>query len=602
MNKKNLIRILIAVLLTAAAFLLPEKYQIILFIAAYIAVGLDVVLTGIRNLFSGMVFDENLLMTISTVAAFCIGENIEAVAIMLFYQIGELFQQYAVHRSRNSVAELMNICPETVTVLHDGAPTTVDPESVEVGETFLVRPGERIALDGTVVEGEGNINTASISGESLPVTVTPGSSVISGSINLDTALQIRAEKTYENSTVSKILELVEDAAANKAPTERFITRFARYYTPAVVLLAVCIAVIPTLKLGGFSTWLYRAIIFLVVSCPCALVVSVPLAFFSGIGAACRRGILIKGSDYIEKLTKVNAAAFDKTGTLTEGKFEVRAMHSVALDEAELARVIAAAESLSSHPIAAAFSNIPFDPAEYAVTDYTEVGGKGIRLQINEKSYLVGKREWLQQQGVKIPEQSAEFTGVYAAREGEYLGCAELEDEIKPEATETMRRLRKLGIKPYMLTGDNEGAAASVARRLEISDYKSGMLPQDKAAYIKTLGQNAVTMFVGDGINDAPVLMCADVGVSMGSLGSDSAIEASDMVIMNDDLSRLPDAVALSKRIVRKVKQNIWFSLVVKVLVMILGAFGFVNAPVAVFADVGVMVIAVLNSLLLLRKS
>lgn len=597
MNKRNCIRIGLAVLLTAAAFLLPPQYRIILFLAAYLVVGLDVVFTGVKNLFSGMVLDENLLMTISTIAAFCIGENIEAVAIMLFYQVGELFQQYAVHRSRKSVAELMDICPETVTVLRDGETVTVSPESVQVGELFLVRPGERIALDGTVEDGEGSVNTASISGESLPVAVRPGSSVISGSINLDTALQVRAAKTYENSTVSKILELVEDAAANKAPTERFITRFARYYTPIVVLLAVLIAVVPTLIWGQFSNWLYRAIIFLVVSCPCALVVSVPMAFFGGIGAACRRGILIKGSDYIEKLTKVNAVAFDKTGTLTEGKFEVRGMHPVTGDAAELAATIAVAESLSSHPIAGAFADIPFDPAANTVTEYTEVGGMGIQLKINGVPCLVGKREWLEQQGVAIAVQGMGSTGVYAAKDGKYLGYAELEDQIKPEAADTMRRLHEMSIKTVMLTGDNESAAASVAGRLGISAYKSGMLPQDKAAYIQTLKQDAVTMFVGDGINDAPVLMCADVGVSMGSLGSDSAIEASDMVIMNDDLSRLPAAVTLAKRTVRKVKQNIWFSLLVKVLVMVLGAFGLVGAPAAVFADVGVMVLAVLNSLL-----
>lgn len=597
MNKRNCVRIGLAILFTAAAFLLPAQYRIFAFLLAYLIVGLDVVITGVKNLFSGLVLDENLLMTISTVAAFCIGENIEAVAIMLFYQVGELFQQYAVHRSRNSVAQLMDICPETVTVLRGDQTVTVSPEEVRVGELFLVRPGERIALDGTVESGEGSINTASISGESLPVAVRPGSSVISGSINLDAALQIRAEKTYENSTVSKILELVEDAAANKAPTERFITRFARYYTPIVVLLAVLIATVPTLIWGEFSVWLYRAIIFLVVSCPCALVVSVPMAFFGGIGAACRRGILIKGSDYIEKLTKVEAVAFDKTGTLTEGNFALRAMHPAPGCEAELAEIIAVAESLSAHPIAAAFAGIPFNASANTVTEYTEIGGMGIQLKINGAPCLVGKRAWLRQQGIIVPAAEHDATGVYAAKNGVFLGHAELEDQIKPEAADTMRRLHDLGIKTVMLTGDNENAAASVAGRLGISKYQSGMLPQDKAAYIQALKQNAVTMFVGDGINDAPTLMCADVGVSMGSLGSDSAIEASDMVIMNDDLSRLPASIALAKRTVRKVKQNIWFSLLVKGAVLVLGAFGLVGAPVAVFADVGVMVLAVFNSLL-----
>lgn len=597
MNKKNLIRIIIAIIFTALAFLLPDQYHLIFFLIAYLTVGADVVLTGIRNLFSGMILDENLLMTISTVAAFSIGENIEAVAIMLFYQVGELFQQYAVNRSRRSVAELMDICPETVTLLRDGEAVTLSPDEIAVGDIFIVKPGERIALDGIVESGTGSINTASISGESLPLEVKKGSAVISGSISLDSVLHIRATATYENSTVAKILELVEDAAANKAPTERFITRFARYYTPTVVILAILVAVIPTLIWGDFSRWLYRAIIFLVVSCPCALVVSVPMAFFGGIGAACRRGILVKGSDYIEKLTRIRAVAFDKTGTLTKGRFTVCDIQIKSGTRELLIETITAAEKLSNHPIAEAFTDIKFDPASVDVTDFFEIGGMGISLKINGEDCLVGKREWLKQQGISISDEYINATCVHAARSGVYLGYISLEDELKPEAADTIECLHRMGIKTIMLTGDNEGSAASVAVRLGITEYKSGMLPQDKADYIKALGEKYSTLFVGDGINDAPTLMCADVGVSMGSLGSDSAIEASDVVITNDNLSCIPSAIKLSKRTVRRVKQNIWLSLIIKGAVLILGAFGLVGAPAAVFADVGVMILAVLNALL-----
>lgn len=597
MNRKNCIRIALALVFTCVAFLLPVPYSTFAFVVAYLIVGLDVVLTGLRNLFSGMALDENFLMTLSTVAAFFVGETVEAVAIMLFFQVGELFQQYAVNRSRQSVAELMDLCPETVNLVRGEEILTVAPETVQVGEIFLVRPGERIALDGVVESGAGNLSTTFISGESLPVAVEPGSPVISGSISLDTALYIRAEKNYENSTVSKILELVEDAAANKAPTERFITRFARYYTPVVVLLAVLLAVVLTLLCGQFSRWLYRAIIFLVVSCPCALVVSVPLAFFGGIGAACRRGILLKGSDYIEKLTRVNTIAFDKTGTLTEGRFAISGIYPTDGAEEALLTTIAVAENLSKHPIAVAFHDIAFDAEANSVTDYWEIGGSGIALKINGEACLVGKLEWLEAQGIAIEEKSTKSTCVYAARNGHFLGYVELDDKIKPEAAETLRRLQEMGIQTVMLTGDNAAAAARVAEQLGITEYKSAMLPQDKAAFMQERNKKAVTMFVGDGINDAPTLMCADVGVSMGGLGSDSAIAASDMVLMKDDLSGLPEAIALAKRTLRKVKQNIWFSLVVKGAVLILGAIGLVGAPAAVFADVGVMVLAVLNALL-----
>lgn len=595
MNKKTLLRIAVALVLTVTAVFVPGRYSIILFAAAYLTVGADVVVTGVRNLFSGQALDENFLMTVSTVAAFCIGENIEAVAIMLFYQVGELFQKYAVDRSRRSVAELMDICPESVTVVKNGEMTECDPEDVEIGDIFVVKTGERIAVDGVVFDGNGLLDTSSVTGESLPVSVSVGDTAVSGSINIGDPIYIKAAARYENSTVAKVLELVENAASKKAKTERFITRFARVYTPCVVILALIIAVLPSVITGEISKWLYRAIIFLVVSCPCALVVSVPMAFFGGIGSACRKGVLIKGSDCLEKLAKVNMAAFDKTGTLTTGKFKISGVFSRGVDEDTLISLTAAAESLSNHPIAEAFLSVKYDKSKFIPENYSEVGGMGISVSFGKDKYFFGRKEWLEKNGITLDDKALS-TAVYAAVNGEYIGHIELIDELKPNAFETVQKLSESGIKTVMLTGDNQVQALRTAKNAGIEECHSGMLPQDKAEYIENSNSEYNTMFVGDGINDAPTLAVAYVGVSMGSLGSDSAVEISDAVIMNDDISKIPEVIAVSKRTVRKVKENIVFSLAVKGAVLLLGAFGLVGAPAAVFADVGVMVLAVLNAM------
>lgn len=596
MNRKTAVRILICVAEVAVTFLLPEKYRVFGFLAAAVTVGYDVVYKGIMRLIRGHTFDENLLMSISAIAAFCIKQYFEAVAILLFYQIGEMFQRYAVGRSRRSIADLMAIAPETVHLIKNGETVTAAPDAVEPGDLLLVKPGERVPVDGVVVEGTGSLNTASVTGESFPAPVSPGSGVISGSLNLNSALTVRATEKYENSTVAKILDLVENAASKKAPSERFISRFARYYTPAVVVLAVLLAVVPPLFNGNFRVWLSRAIVFLVVSCPCALVVSVPMAIFGGIGAGSRLGILFKGGDSVEKAAGVTVAAFDKTGTLTRGRFVISEwLPADGSDGRELRSTVAAAERISSHPLAAAFAGIPLENG-MRTSDEKEFEGRGVSLKINGIPCFAGRREWLEEQGIPVPEDRAPGTRVYAAKGGKYLGCCVLKDEIKPEAPSALESLRAMKCRIVMLTGDNAGAAAAVAGELGIDEYESGLLPQEKTAAVERLRQSGSVLFAGDGINDAPTLMCADVGVSMGEAGSDSAVEASDIVLMKDDLSALPVAVKLAKRTMRKVRQNIVFSLAVKAAVLILGAFGAVNTSLAVFADVGVMILAVLNSL------
>lgn len=596
MKRSVIIRLVLSAVLFAGAYAVPAKWRFIAFLAAYVTVGYDVVWSGITHIFRGHVLDENFLMTVSSVAALCIKEYPEAVAILFFYQVGELFQSYAVARSRRSVADLMNLRPETVRVVRGSETVEVPPEEIEAGEVFEVRAGESVALDGTVVSGSGSVDTASVSGEAMPIDVAPGSTVVSGSVNRDGALGIRADKTYENSTVAKILELVEDAAERKAPSERFITRFSRVYTPVVVGLAVLIAAVPTVIWGNFTEWLRRAVTFLVVSCPCALVVSVPLAFFEGIGAASRKGILIKGGDFLEKLPKIKTVAFDKTGTLTKGSFSVKELcPAEGVSPEELALTLSSAERLSTHPVAAAFRGQPAaDTAD--ISDFRETGGKGVYARIAGEDCLAGKKEWLVENGVAVPGGSPSATAVYAAKTGRYLGYATLGDTVKPEARETVGRLNGAGLSTVMLTGDGEAAAREVAETVGVSRVKSGLLPQDKSAAVEELRGSGPVMFVGDGINDAPTLITADIGVSMGSLGSDAAVEASDIVIMNDDLSKIPEAFRLSRRTVRKVRVNIVGALAVKAAVLVLGALGLVGAPVAVFADVGVMILAVINAL------
>ncbi|MEE1239135.1 MAG: heavy metal translocating P-type ATPase [Acutalibacteraceae bacterium] len=601
-HKKRLARILIAAVTLAIIIFLPisEKFKAVLYLLPYLAVGWDVLWKAVRNISRGQVFDENFLMSLATVGAFALGDYIEAVAVMLFYQIGELFQSIAVGKSRKSIAALMDIRPDSATVLRNGEEITVAPEEVEKGEIIIVKAGEKVPLDGIVLEGNTSVNTAALTGESLPRDIVKGDRVVSGSVNLNGVITVKTESVYRDSTVSKILDLIGNSTAKKAKTENFITRFAKYYTPIVVALAVLLAILPPIVSGGgWAEWLQRALIFLVVSCPCALVISVPLSFFGGIGGASKGGILIKGANYTEVLAKVKTVVFDKTGTLTKGIFKVTAIHPESMSEAELLDVAAAAESYSNHPIAESII-----AAHKGHIDRTRIGsvtehtGMGIEAVIDGRDIFAGNGRLMELSGAKWHDCHITGTVIHISEGKNYLGHIVISDEIKPESKTAIAELKSLGVtKTVMLTGDRREIGEAVGKELALDEVQAELLPDGKVSAVEKLINNKEPLaFVGDGINDSPVLARADIGIAMGGMGSDAAIEAADIVLMDDKPSKLSEAIRIARKTMSIVWQNIIFALSVKAIVLVLGAVGIAGMWLAIFADVGVTVIAILNSM------
>lgn len=601
-QKKTLARIILSAVTLAAAMLLPVDgiWKLAVFLIPYLIIGWDVVFSALRNIARGQLFDEQFLMSVATVGALVLGEYAEAVAVMLFYQIGELFQSIAVGKSRKSIAALMDIRPDSAAVIRDGQEYTVSPEEVAAGETVIVRPGEKIPLDGTVLSGQTSVNTAALTGESLPRDISAGDRVVSGTVNLSGVITVKTESTFHESTVSKILDLVENSSSKKARAENFITRFARYYTPAVVSLALLLAVIPPLVTGGnWSGWIERALIFLVVSCPCALVISVPLSFFGGIGGASKKGILIKGANYMEVLAGIKTVVFDKTGTLTKGSFKVTAIHPESISEDELLDIAAAAESYSKHPIAESIINAHKGHIDQTrIGKVTEHAGLGIEAEIDGRNIFAGNGKLMDKAGADWHDCHIAGTVIHISEGNDYLGHIVISDEIKPDSKAAVSALKALGVsKTVMLTGDRREIGEAVGKELGIDEIRAGLLPADKVGAVEELLKTGSPLaFTGDGINDAPVLARADVGVAMGALGSDAAIEAADIVLMDDKPSALAEAVRISRRTMSIVKQNIIFALAVKTAVLILSAAGFANMWMAIFADVGVTVLAILNAM------
>ena len=630
-QKKTLLRILVSAALFIAAALAPTIWlpagipffsvshvaqdgsaafslsRAALYLIPYAVIGWDVLWRAVRNIARGQVFDENFLMAIATVGAFVTGEYPEAVFVMLFYQVGEFFQSYAVGRSRRSIAALMDIRPDFANLEQDGTVIQVSPEEVAVGDVIAVKAGEKIPLDGVVLEGTSAVDTAALTGESLPRDVTVGDDVISGCVNQTGLLRVRVTKPFGESTVSKILDLVENASSKKARAEQFITKFARYYTPAVVALAVLVAVLPPVLGGGdWGKWFHQALVFLVVSCPCALVISVPLSFFGGIGGASKAGILVKGGNYLEVLAKTEIVVFDKTGTLTRGVFNVTAVHPDQCSEAQLLELAALAESWSDHPISRSIREAwgaPLDASR--LSNAQELPGRGVRVSIDEQSVCVGNDKLMDEIGVKWHPCHKVGTTVHVARGEDYLGHLVISDEVKPDAGQAIAALKAQGVhKTVMLTGDAKAVGESVARELGLDQVYTQLLPADKVdrveALLKEKSPKGSLAFVGDGINDAPVLSRADVGIAMGAMGSDAAIEAADIVLMDDKPSKLPEAISIARRTLTIVRENIVFALAVKALVLLLGAVGIATMWAAVFADVGVSVLAILNAMRALR--
>lgn len=600
-QKIILYRIIAAALLLAAVSFIPATgiLRLFLFTLPYLVTGYDVLYSAIRNIINGQVFDENFLMAIATVGAFCTGEYPEAVFVMLFYQVGELFQSMAVRKSRKSIAALMDIRPTTAVVLRNGEEVTLSPEEVEIGEILVVRPGEKIPLDGKICEGSTAVDTSSLTGESMPLDKSAGASVISGTVNLSGVIKVETTSVYTDSTVAKILALVETTAEKKAKTESFITRFAKYYTPIVVICALLLAVIPPLILNGnWSEWINRALIFLVVSCPCALVVSVPLTFFGGIGGCSRKGILIKGAVSLEALSGADTFVFDKTGTLTCGSFYIERICPQEISADSLLSLAAAAESHSNHPVARCIAEAGSNGSAHTVAQVKEIAGMGISAEIDGESYFLGNAALMEKHGVKYCNEALNGTVVHISDKNRYLGYICVADRVKEEAVQAITALKECGISDtVMLTGDSQGTAKAVAEKLKIDRYFAELLPDQKVEKVEKLLESGKRIaFVGDGINDAPVLTRTDIGIAMGALGSDAAIEAADIVIMDDKLTRLPEAVSLCRRTMRIVKQNIVFALAVKAIILILGAVGLANMWLAVFGDVGVTVIAILNAM------
>ena len=604
-QKKNLIRILAAVAVLLLSVLLPvaDWIKIVIALVAYGLAGWDVLWGAVRGIAHGQVFDEKFLMAVATLGAIASQDYNEACAVMIFYQIGELFQGIAVGKSRRDIAALMDIRPDTANVLRDGVEQEVSPEEVAVGETIVVKPGEKIPLDGEVIEGSTAVNTAALTGESLPQDKNVGDKVISGSINMTGVIKVRTTSEFGESTVARVLELVENSASKKAKVENFITRFARYYTPCVVIAALILAIIPPLFVGNWWDWVNRALTFLVVSCPCALVVSVPLSFFGGIGGASRKGILIKGSNYLETLSKVNTAVFDKTGTLTKGSFAVTAIHPAKVSNDELLDIAAVAECNSNHPIAqsiVAAHKGHINPER--VSSVKEVAGRGVEAVIDGRTIYVGNSKLMDDVHADWHECHHVGTLIHIAENGKYLGHIVISDEPKPDSKKAIQQLKALGVKKVvMLTGDSRKVAENVANELGVDEVRAELLPADKVTEVeKLLESDGPLAFVGDGINDAPVLSRADVGIAMGALGSDAAIEAADVVLMDDKPSKIPEAMNIARKTMRIVRQNIIVSLTVKGLVLIITAIGMGNMWYAVFADVGVLILAVLNAMRALK--
>ncbi len=624
-QKKLLIRIIIAAIFFVPLYLIsegiidvemPQILLILLFLIPYLTVGYDILRKAFLGMKNRQMFDENFLMTIATIGAIVLGEYGEGVAVLLLYQVGEFFQSYAVGKSRRNISELMDIRPDYANIEVDGQLEQVDPDEVEVGSIIVVKPGEKVPLDGVIVGGKSAMNTSALTGESKPVDVEEGYTVLSGSVNMTGVLQIRTTAEFEESTASKILDLVENAASRKSKSENFISKFARIYTPVVVYLALALAVIPPLfimitKIGmaGYATtgavwadWILRACTFLVISCPCAVVISIPLSFFAGIGGASNAGVLVKGSNYLETLSEVRVIAFDKTGTITKGNFEVTAIHHNPMEEKELLEYAALAECHSSHPISLSIQKAyggKVDPAR--VTDMQEISGHGIRAKIDGKDVAVGNEKLMSLAGVEAKPCHHVGTIIHVAIDGAYAGHIVIADELKPTAKEAMQQLKKAGIeKTVMLTGDAEAIAAKVAEEVELTDYRAELLPADKVSAVEGLLKECAgkkkLAFVGDGINDAPVLSRADIGIAMGALGSDAAIEAADIVLMDDDPLKIAKAIKISRKCLRIVKQNITFALAVKILCLILAAIGIANMWLAIVADVGVMILCVLNAI------
>ncbi|MBD3879775.1 MAG: cadmium-translocating P-type ATPase [Quinella sp. 1Q5] len=608
-QRKNLIRIIIA-----AALLIGLNFvevsggaRFVLYLVPYLVVGYDIVLKAFHGLKNRRPLDENLLMTIATLGAFALaiyedGDYNEAIAVMLFYQIGEWFQSYAIGRSRKNISELMDIRPDYANIETDDGLEQVDPDDVEIGTVIIVQPGEKIPIDGVIVEGSSTLNTVALTGESLPREVSVGAEVISGCISLSGVLKVRTSKEFGESTASKILELVEDASSRKSRSEDFIAKFARIYTPVVVGCAVGLAIVPSIIFGGWETWIYRALIFLVISCPCALVISIPLSFFAGIGGASRAGILIKGSNFLETLSKVKTVVMDKTGTLTQGSFEVEAVHSKNLhfDAEKLLHLAAHVERYSTHPIANSLRKAyPNERDDCTVEAVEEISGRGIRATINGQVVSVGNEKFMDEVDASWKACYKVGTIIHVAVDGSYAGHVVIADKIKPHAKEAVADMKLAGVdNVFMLTGDSEKIASKVADELGIKNYRSELLPADKVTEFEKIlsASSGKVAFVGDGINDAPVLSRADVGIAMGALGSDAAIEAADVVLMDDDPLKISKAIRIARKCLAIVKQNIFFAIGVKVLCLILGAVGLANMWAAIFADVGVMILAVLNSI------
>ena len=639
-QKRTLVRILAAAVLLIAASLIPQQIfltptwviefstpgqptvfpdswtftggtvssipRLLLFLVPYFVIGWDILWKAVRNIAHGQVFDENFLMCIATIGALVLGEYAEAVGVMLFYQVGELFQSYAVGRSRRSIAQLMDIRPDSANVERDGQIVQVDPDEVAVGEVIVVRPGEKVPLDGVVLEGSSALDTAALTGESAPRDVAPGGELLSGCVNLTGLLKVRVTKEFGQSTVAKILDLVENASSKKAKAENFITKFARYYTPAVVIGAVLLAVIPSLVTGQWGVWVHRALIFLVISCPCALVISIPLSFFGGIGGASARGILVKGGNYLELLAQTETVVFDKTGTLTRGVFELSALHPApGVSQEELLEAAALAECHSSHPIAQSLRRAwgrDIDPGR--TESVREVPGHGVSAQVDGAQVLAGNDKLMAREGIPCLPCSDTGTLVYVAREGKYLGCAVISDQVKQTAPAAIAALKARGIRTVMLTGDSHAVGQAVAGQLGLDEVHAQLLPADKVDRLEDLlahkSPKGVLAYVGDGVNDAPVLSRADVGIAMGGIGSDAAIEAADVVLMDDDPAKLIQAMDIARKCLRIVRENIVFALAVKGLFLILGALGVASMWEAVFADVGVAVSAILNASRMLR--
>lgn len=614
-NEENGIRdkyfLALGIVIYVIAILTKDKFSLApaLFILSYILIGGKVVYNAARNILKGEVFDENFLMTVATVGAFAIGEYPEAVAVMLFYEIGEMFQGYAVNRSRKSISSLMDIRAEFATLLVNGKEKRIDPEDVSIDDIILIKPGERVPVDGIIIEGNTTLDTAALTGESVPRTAEKGNEILSGTINLSGVIKVQVTKEYGESTVSRILELVENAGNKKAKTEKFITKFARYYTPAVVFSAIAVAVIPPLvvKGAGFTEWLYRALVFLVVSCPCALVISIPLALFAGIGGASNKGVLIKGGNYLEALKDVDTVVFDKTGTLTKGVFKVVKIENLGIEKDELLKIAAIGESFSNHPIAKSIISAYSKEIDKTLAqNYEEISGNGVKVTIEGREVLIGNIKLMNKFDVNCNPVKEVGTVVHISIDNEYKGYIVISDEVKKDSKEGIGLLKKSGIKNIvMLTGDTKEAAESVAKTLEITKVYSELLPGDKVQKVEELlsneEDNKKVIFVGDGINDAPVLARADIGAAMGGIGSDAAIEAADIVLMRDEITALAEGIKVAKETNKILWQNIIFSLGVKIIVLILSTFGLANMWEGLFADVGVTLIAVLNSMRALKK-